>query len=174
MRAEVSADSVRAFMAALGREIKGETDVFLVGGTSAVLSGWRPTTIDVDVKVVPDTEVFGAIARLKETLNLNVELASPHDFLPPLPGWRERSPFVGREGKTTFYHFDFYSQALSKIERGFEKDLADAREMLRRGLVEPTKALDLLRAIEPELVRYPAVDPASFRRAVEDFFGQSP
>jgi len=107
-------------------------------------------------------------------LNLNVELASPHDFLPPLPGWRERSPFVGREGKTTFYHFDFYSQALSKIERGFEKDLTDAREMLRRGLVEPTKALDLLRAIEPELVRYPAVDPASFRRAVEDFFGQSP
>ncbi len=170
MRGVVNAGSVRAFMAAFGRELKRETEVFLVGGTSAVLSGWRPTTIDLDVKVVPDTEAYPAIARIKEALNLNVELASPQDFLPPLPGWKERSPFVGREGKASFFHFDFYSQALSKIERGFEKDLSDAREMVHRGLVEPPKALELLAAIEPELVRYPAVDPGSFRRAVEAFF----
>jgi hypothetical protein len=29
-----------------------------------------------------------------ERLGFNVELASPPDFIPELPGWRERSPLV--------------------------------------------------------------------------------
>jgi hypothetical protein len=90
--------------------------------------------------------------------------------LPPLPGWRERSASIAREGKVSFFHFDFYSQALSKIERGFERDLEDVAEMVRRGLVEPARALELHLAIEPELERFPAIDPASFRRNVEAAF----
>jgi hypothetical protein len=31
------------------------------------------------------------------------------------------------------HHFDPYSQALSKVERGFEQDLEDVRQMLERG-----------------------------------------
>jgi len=38
------------------------------------------------------------ISELKEELALNVELASPLDFLPELPGWQERSRFRFREG----------------------------------------------------------------------------
>ena len=55
---------------------------------------------------------------------------------------------------------------LSKIERGFERDLSDVREMIARGLIDREKALELFEAIEPELQRYPAIDPASFRTAV--------
>lgn len=61
------------------------------------------------------------------------------------------------------YHFDPYSQALSKIERGFEQDLADVRSMMQSGLVEPSRLRDLYDAIEPELYRYPAIDPSAFR-----------
>jgi hypothetical protein len=171
MRREVTAEDIRRFMAELGREIREETTVYLVGGTTAVLSGWRTSTIDIDIKIVPDSEAYPVIARMKEALHVNIELASPHDFLPQLPGWGERSTFIAREGKVSFHHFDFYSQALSKIERGFEKDLEDVREMVRRGLVKPAKALELHRAIEPELVRFPAIDPATFRRSVEEAFG---
>lgn len=34
--------------------------------------------------------------------------------------------------------------------------------------MEPSRLLELFEAIEPELYRYPAVDPAAFRRGVEE------
>ncbi len=52
-------------------------------------------------------------------------------------------------------------------------DMQDVREMIRRGLVDPRKALELFRGIEPELYRYPAVDPASLRKSVEAAFDAS-
>lgn len=39
--------------------------------------------------------------------------------------------------------------------------------MVRRAAVEPAKLLELLDAIEPRLFRFPAVEPASLRAAVE-------
>ena len=65
------------------------------------------------------------IATVKGELGVNIELVSPPDFVPELPGWRERSPFVLQQGAITVRHFDPYSQALAKIERGFEQDLLD-------------------------------------------------
>jgi hypothetical protein len=96
-----------------------------------------------------------------------VELASPSDFIPEIPGWQERSRFIEKEGNLSFFHYDFYSQALAKIERGHAQDLEDVGEMIRRSFVEPRRALALFETIEPYLYRYPALDPPSFRRAVE-------
>ncbi len=39
--------------------------------------------------------------------------------------------------------------------------------MFDRGLVDRVKLLEYFSAIEPRLYRYPAIDPAAFRRAVE-------
>jgi hypothetical protein len=36
-----------------------------------------------------------------------------------------------------FYHYDFYSQALAKIERGHSQDRVDVAAILARRLVEP-------------------------------------
>ena len=107
-----------------------------------------------------------ALPRLKETFDINVELASPADFIPMKPGWQDRSPFVAQEGVVTFRHFDLYAQALAKIERGHEMDRKDVQEMLARSLVTRPGLLDYFEAIEPELYRFPAIDPASFRKAV--------
>jgi hypothetical protein len=118
--------------------------------------------------MVPDRdEVLRAIPRLKEEPQVNVELASPEQFIPELPGWKERSLFITQERRISFYHYDLYAQALSKIERGHERDLADVREMLRRGLIQAPELRRLFDAIEPNLFRYPAIDPKSFRAAVE-------
>ena len=97
---------------------------------------------------------------------MNVDLASPGDFIPELPGWRERSPFAGREGKLSFHHYELAAQALAKIERGHAQDLLDVREMLARGLVGRDELLARFAQIEPLLYRYPAIDPAAFRSAV--------
>jgi hypothetical protein len=96
-----------------------------------------------------------------------VELASPLDFLPPLDAWQDRCRFRFREGNLEVFDFDPYSQALSKLERGFELDLDDVRHMVQSGQVEPRRLLELLGRIEPELFRFPAVDPTRLRTAVE-------
>jgi hypothetical protein len=161
-------------MTALGREAEVEGRAYFTGGASAVLMGWRDSTIDVDIKLKPETDrLFRAIPSLKESLQLNVELASPADFIPELPGWEERSPFIEREGRLAFYHYDFHAQALAKVERGHTQDVADVREMLRRGLVTPERLRALFEAAVPQLYRYPAVDPASFRRALEELLAST-
>jgi hypothetical protein len=92
---------------------------------------------------------------------------SPTHFIPELPGWRERSLFIVREGRLSFYHYDPYSQALAKIERGHAKDLTDVQQLLERGFVAADRLEELFEAIAPRFHRYPALDPASFRRRLE-------
>jgi hypothetical protein len=169
MRELATAGRVREFMRRLGNAVTADTRIYLVGGATAVLMGWRQTTLDVDLKVVPDRdEVFRALPELKESLRLNVELASPDHFIPPVPGWESRSPFLCREGRVDWHHYDLYSQALAKIERGHERDLTDVGEMLGRKLVEPAKLRESFELIRPDLLRYPAVDPGSFAKKVEE------
>ena len=127
---------------------------------------------DVDVRFEPESDaLLRELAGLKERLGIDVELASPPDFIPELPGWRERSPFVFRDGNVDVHHFDPYSQALSKIERGFVHHTADVEAMLERGLVDRVRLGSLYRAIEPELYRYTAIDPAAFTRKVYAVLG---
>jgi len=169
VREIADAECIRRFFRELAPAAMGPTRLYLTGGATAVLLGWRPTTIDVDVKIVPEQdEILREIPRLKECLRINVELAAPSDFIPEVPGWEDRSQFVVQEGKLAVYHYDPYAQALAKLERRHAQDQVDVREMLRRGLVEPEKLLELFARIEPDLHRYPAVDPATFRRAVEE------
>src|SRR6185503_4311200 len=130
MRGLTDGTRIREFMVALGREALGETRVYFTGGVCAVLEGWRASTIDADIRMVPERdELFRALVTLKEQRQMNVELASPPDFIPELPGWAERSPFVAREGLVSFHHFDFYSQALAKIARGHAQDEDAVRSM---------------------------------------------
>ncbi len=168
MRQKVTAERLEEFMKALGSGVTDTARVYLVGGASSVLLGWRDSTIDVDLKLVPENdEILRRLPSLKERLQLNVELASPDDFIPQLPGWQERSRFIRQEGKLTFLHYDFYAQALAKIEREHEKDLQDVNDLIKSNLVEPKRLLELFSQIEDLLHRYPALDAPSFRRAVE-------
>ena len=168
MRSLADATRIHQFMQALGREADRDARVYLTGGATAVLHGWRASTIDVDMKMVPDLDrVFRAIPEIKERLQINIELASPDDFIPVRDGWEERSPFIARENRLDFHHFDLYAQALAKIERGHAQDVGDVQEMFARGLVDRVKLLEYFAAIESRLYRYPALDAKGFRAAVE-------
>lgn len=171
MRQLADSSRIEQFMRELGRAVDVDGRIYLTGGATAVLHGWRDTTIDVDIKLIPDRdEILREIPRLKEKLNLNVELAAPSDFIPVPEGWQDRSPLITREGKLSFHHFDPVAQALSKVERGHSQDIRDVHKMIAAGLVNPADALIQFEAIEPELYRFPAIDPASFRKTVEDLF----
>lgn len=172
MREVADVERIRRFMRGVRRCRRGGHAGVLHGRRHRVLFGWRASAIDVDIKFEPDTDpLFRAIPRIKETLQLNVELASPVDFIPVRPGWQDRSPFIAQEGLASFHHFDLYAQALAKVERSHQRDVEDVREMLSRRLIDAPAAWQYFTSIEPQLFRYPAIDPGSFRRSVEETFG---
>ncbi len=169
MRELADAGRIQSFMRALGQVAAAPGRVLFTGGATAVLLGWRKSTIDIDIKLVPDQDtILRAIPALKESLDINVELASPDDFVPVREGWADRSPFVAQEGRLTFHHFELVSQALAKIERGHAQDLTDVRTMLDRGLISAGQLQTEFDAIAPRLYKYPAIDPAAFARAVAE------
>lgn len=78
--------------------------------------------------------------------------------------------FIRRHGDIDFYHYDPYSQALAKIERGHVRDRADVDSMIKTGLVKRDQLRELFALIEPGLIRYPAIDAKVFRYSVEGLF----
>jgi len=168
MREAVTEPRLRTFMRAIAAEAREPGRIYFTGGACAVMQHWRESTLDIDITILPESDrILRTIPDLKERLHVNVELASPAGFVPPLPGWETRSPFIALEGPISFHHYDFYSQALSKLERSHRKDLLDVSTMIRDGLVDPERLRALFEEVEDLLYRYPAVDPRSLRAAVQ-------
>ncbi len=170
MRLNVDRLKIEELMNALGREARGSGCIYFTGGASALLIGWRSSTVDIDIRLDPEPlGIFQAIANLKQELNINIELASPQDFLPTLPEWRDRSVFIAKHGQILFYHYDFTAQALAKLSRGFDRDIKDIEAMYNQKLFSLSKLKDCFEAIAPELIRFPSLNPDVLRSRVENF-----
>jgi hypothetical protein len=84
MRGLADAERLQRFLKELAREAEADGAVYLTGGSTAVLLGWRESTIDADSLFVPEQDsLYRALPRLKEELQLNVEIVSPAHFIPP-------------------------------------------------------------------------------------------
>jgi hypothetical protein len=170
MRSNVDPQKIELLMKALSKETRGSGCIYFTGGASALLMGWRSSTVDIDIRLDPEPPgIFQGIAKLKQELDINIELASPQDFLPPLPGWRDRSIFIGQQGRISFYHYDFTAQALAKLSRGYNRDVDDVRAMYDRELFSLEKLLDCFEQIESELIRFPSLDSNVLRNRIERF-----
>lgn len=89
MRAPVDAERVRALARELGGAAREETTLYLTGGATAVVEGWRFATIDIDIRLEPEQDhLLRRLVEAKHELDINVELVSPSDFIPELPDWR--------------------------------------------------------------------------------------
>jgi hypothetical protein len=78
-----------------------------------------------------------------------------------------RSPWRGR-----FFDYDPYSQALAKIERGHQQDLADARALIAAGMVDPSQLRAFFVQIRERLLTetaYVALDADAFDEKVQSF-----
>jgi hypothetical protein len=175
MREKVTVARLNQFMQELAKAARGPGKVYFTGGSTALLLGFRDQTIDIDLKLDPEPAgAFEAIALLKNSLNVNVELASPDDFIPRDEDWRERSRHIASIGQVEFLHYDFSLQALAKLERGHAHDINDVSSLVRGGYVSPAELKARFAQIEPGLLRYPAVDPQHFKKKVEDFLSNLP
>ena len=73
MRPPVDIARLNDFMSAMGRKTKGPGRIYLTGGATALLHGWRPMTVDVDIKADPEPDgFFESIAAIKDELSLNI------------------------------------------------------------------------------------------------------
>ena len=167
MRQLTTRERIERLMREMGRGVQSDGSIFFTGGATAVLLGWRETTMDVDLKADPEpTGFFECLPRLKEELDINIELAAPDQFVPALNDWRARSQLIERHGKVDFFHYDFYGQALAKIERGHPRDRLDVGEMIVGGLVAPEQLAELFAEVESELIKFPAIDAGSLSARV--------
>lgn len=171
MRRELTRELLRELMAELARTApRGESfRVYVVGGGTAVLSGWRASTIDVDLHADGE-EVFRDIQGIKDRLRLNVEFARPEHFVPALVGSVDRHVFIERIGRIGFYHYDPYAQLLSKVVRGFRKDMLDAEKLVESGMVDPARFSELVGGIpDSAWMRYPQLSRDAVLTAVDAF-----
>ncbi len=79
MRPPIQVERLREFMAALGCETSGSGRIYLTGGATALLYGWRPMTVDIDLKADPDpySQALSKISR-GHTRRLSSTLISNH------------------------------------------------------------------------------------------------
>ena len=171
MRADVTGDRLRDLMREIARTAPGGQAyrVYLVGGGTAVLSGWRPTSIDADF-FAPDESVFRDIQGIRERLNVNVEFTRPEQFVPALEGSEGRHVFIETVGRVSYYHYDPYAQVFAKVVRGFDRDLDDARHFVVSGMVDAAKLLELVRSVPLfAYAKYPSLPRDAVVQAVEDF-----
>ena len=171
MRKPLTRERLISLMNELARRAPspGTYRVYLVGGGTAVYLGWRSSSIDVDLYADRDG-VFRDIQNIKERLNVNIEFARPEDFVPPLRGSENRHIFIETMGAVSFYHYDPYAQIFSKILRGFQRDIDDAKEFLRGGMVDSKKLRSLVADIpDSAYAKYPTLSKAAVEKAVDTF-----
>jgi hypothetical protein len=174
VRASVDLAKARAFLEELSRAAREPTRLYLTGGASQLLRGLRDSTLDIDLTFEPENdELLRSMVALKETLGVNVEIVSPAHFVPPLPGWRNRCEFAIQFGKLAVLHYDPYTQALSKLERGHVRDLQDVQALVGEGIVDPARLSALFAQVQSQLFRYPAIDPKSLSTAVDRLAGNA-
>lgn len=141
MRQRTDQARLTSFLNALGRRVRRPIRFYLVGGSVLIDLGLRVSTLDIDYVADADNpaalaELEQAIRTLKDELDVNVELASPADFLPIPPSVLGRSRFVAQYGQLSVYYYHLASLVIAKAARGLEQDLADAERLIRAGEVD--------------------------------------
>ena len=178
-RSPVDSQRIHEFLGALGERFRGRARLYLVGGATLVYEHFRAQTLDIDLTIEAEPSAEGqliqAIRELKDSLGLNVEQVSPADFIPLPAGYRDRSEFIGRFGNLDVFHFDLYSTALSKIERGSEQDFADVLALLRAKRIQWTELERAFDEILPQFGLHSLrQNPQAFQRKFEALRGQWP
>ena len=173
-RPPATRERIVEFLHALGDRFNKPGRIYLVGGTTIVMEGLRKQSVDVDLTYQIDDNdhdtFLKTIRELKDQLNINIEEASPGDFIPLPSGSSDRAIYVGRFGQLDVYHFDLYSTVLSKIARGSEEDFSDAMGLVRMKRIELSVLEKYFDEIRPRLAGASLKqDPIEFEKKMEHF-----
>lgn len=136
----ITRNSLQTFLEQLGHCFRQQGRLYRVGGSSLLFVNAKNSTFDVDFAFEVETshqqQFISCLRQVSRRLEIAVEQAAPHQFIPLPQGYEQRHQFVGRFELLDVFTYDFYSVALSKLERGFEKDFTDVASMLATGTIE--------------------------------------
>ena len=167
MRPNVDKRQIEDFLKNLGRAFRKQGRLYLVGGAALVHLGIRSGStqdIDIEIRSVNEDEMAESIRRLKDTMKINIEFASPSDFIPIPSQWEMNARYVGRYGSIDVFYFDFYSIALSKIERGSANDINDVMLLIQQGIITLQDLDSTYNEVLPRVGKRPynRLDPQKF------------
>jgi hypothetical protein len=162
----VTKQQVEQFLQDLGRAVRGRGRMYLLGGAALVHARVRcKPTQDIGL-VVTRGDLYQAARKVAQAMNIPIEFTSLSLWIPLPRQWETRSRYVGRYGKIDVFYLDFYAVALSKMNRGNDRDINDVKLLLQQGLL----SLAGLDAAYGEVVanmgkgRYRRMDPQQFAR----------
>lgn len=161
MRQNVTRVDIEKFLKSLGKSFHKTGRLYLAGGAALVHMGIRPgATMDIDVAIETsdEDEMVTAIRRIVEQMQINVEFASPGDFIPLPTQWMAQAHYVGRYGAVDVFYFDFYSLALSKISRGNDRDLIDVKLLLQQKAITLEYLDAAYREVLPRMGKRPYIN----------------
>jgi hypothetical protein len=167
MRPNVNKQRIEQFLRNLARSYHKPGRIYLVGGAALVHAGVRTDAtqdIDLTINAADEDTLSEAIRQLKDSMRINVEFASPADFMPLPPQWEMHTRYIGRYGSLDVFYFDFYSIALSKIQRGSTRDINDVRLLLQQGYIDLQGLDEAYQAVLPLVGKRPynRLDPRQF------------
>ncbi len=135
---ELGSNTLRAFLAEVGRRYDRPAKLLLLGGSSLYLLGSPRPTLDVDF-VGDDRhqdQLQLTMHQVAGEMKVEIEAIPIEQFIPLPDGAIGRHIFIERFSNIDVYVFDPYSTALSKIERGFDSDIDDVVFLVRGGYIE--------------------------------------
>jgi hypothetical protein len=170
----VTKQQVEQFLQELGRAYRGRGRMYLFGGAALVHAGVRcGPTQDIGL-VVTRGDLYQAARKVAQAMNIAIEFTSLRLWIPLPSQWETMSRYVGRSGKIDVFYLDFYAVALSKMNRGNDRDIKDVKLLLQQGLL----TLAELDAASGEVVanmgkgRYRRMDPQQFARRYQTIRAQ--
>ena len=156
MRQRVGRIEIEQFLVQVGRTHQPGR-LYLTGGAALVHRGIRAgQTLDINIQITIDpAQLMSQVIQLKQRTNINIEFASPGDFIPLPTQWEARSEFIKRYGQADMFYFDWYSIALSKMQRASQQDVVDVQSLVTQQYVDVNELDVLSRDVVDKIGRSP-------------------
>lgn len=141
---KVSQAQLKNLFVKIDSRLKKKIDLHIIGGASAIL-GYNVTkvtndvdvdgSIDSDLKIIFDEEV--------RKLGLDLYLSSKGVFFPP-DNYRSRAEFKDfPKNKLRVWFLNQYDLAISKIDRGLDKDFDDIKRVHEKSAFDRDKLINI-------------------------------
>lgn len=141
---QVSKEELKKLFSAVDQRLTKNLDLYIIGGASAILGyNVAKETNDVDVDGHIDQELYQVFQEEAAKLKLNLHLANKGVFSPP-DHYRQRMKFeIFSKKKLRVWYLDQYDLAISKIDRGIEKDFEDIKRVHQKSPYEMQKLISI-------------------------------
>ena len=153
---QVSKQAIQDFLQQLGARYPKPATLHLLGGSALILLGSSRETLDIDY-VGDDLQKDNfqlVIEEVANELGLDTEPVPIERFVPLPEGNEQRGIHIGQFGNVDVFIFDPYSIALSKLDRGSDRDLDDIVFLIQHNQISAVELEHILADALPQAGKF--------------------